>query len=310
MRETSRLAPVLRAVGMICIVFLAALFTTGRAQAADAAPGTDTPLVIVYPRYSDDGEDTRSLYPLGLLRLALDKMGVRYELRPSERVMGHSRAIAALRAGAEVNIVWTGTTAEMERELNPIRMPLTRGLLGHRLFIIRKADQDRFSAVRTLEDLRRLTAVQGMGWPDVDIMRAAGLPVEALRYDLLYSVLQHGRVDYLPRSAFEIYGELASRQAAFPDLTVEKSLVLVYPFDMYFFTRKEDSALARIVERGLLQAYQDGSFLKYFNNAPFIRQLMANADLEGRRRIVIPNPLQSPETAALPSNYWLGGQPP
>ncbi|TWB24510.1 hypothetical protein FBZ89_101135 [Nitrospirillum amazonense] len=310
MRGTSRLAPVLRAVGMICVVVLAALVVPGRAQAADVAPDGEAPLRIVYPRYSDEGEDTRSLYPLGLLRLALDKMGVRYELRPSEKVMGHSRAIAALRAGAEVNLIWAGTTAEMEGELNPIRMPLTQGLLGHRLFIIRKVDQDRFSAVRTLEDLRQLTAVQGMGWPDVDIMRAAGLPVEALRYELLYSVLQHGRVDYLPRSAYEIYGELASRQAAFPELAVEKSLVLVYPFDMYFFTRKEDTALARVVERGLTLAYQDGSFLTYFKNAPYIRQLLATAELEGRRRIAIPNPLQSPETAALPSNYWLVGQPP
>lgn len=305
-----RVTQVLRPLLMGCMLCLATLLFAGRALALDAPSAARAPLTIVYPRYGEDGEDSRSHYPLGLLRLALDKVGARYVLRPSDKAMGHSRAIAALRAGAEVNLVWAGTTAELERELRPIRIPLTRGLLGHRLFIIRKEDQARFSAVRTLEDLRQLTAAQGVGWPDVEIMRAAGLQVEAFRYDLLYALVQHERVDYLPRSALEIYGELETRQAIFPDLTVEKTLVLVYPFDMYFFTRQDDQELARLVEKGLSLALQDGSFLDYFNKAPYIRDLMTTMELEGRRHITIPNPLQSMETAALPDRYWLGGQPP
>ncbi|EGY01955.1 hypothetical protein AZA_88275 [Nitrospirillum viridazoti Y2] len=296
-----------RLAAVAFVVLVCALAWNRRATAGAVESEASTPpLAIIYPRYVESGDDPRADYPLGLLRLALDKMGARYTLRPSDTLMERTRAVAALKAGAVINLAWVGSNAELERELRPIRIPIYRGLLGYRLFIIRKQDQARFTDVHTLDDLRRLTAGQGLGWTDVDIFQAAGLPVETFRYDLLFRLMQQGRLDYFPRSASEIYAELAAHSADCPDLTVEDSLLLVYRLPLYFFTSKKDEALAATIEEGLRRAYDDGSFLKYFNEHPAIRKLLAEAHLETRRRIDIPNPVQSPETAALPDKYWFG----
>ncbi|MEA1674149.1 hypothetical protein [Nitrospirillum sp. BR 11163] len=276
------------------------------AHPAPARGQNDEVFTIIYPRATESATDPRDEYPLGLLRLALDKVGVRYTIRPSATVMEQARAAVALQQGTEVTLLWNGMSAKLERELRPIRIPLFRGVLGYRLFIINKAAQAKFSAVRTLDDLRRLTAGQALGWPDVDILQAAGLPVEAFRYDLLFRLVGLNRIDYFPRGANEIFAEVAQRSLDVPDLAVESDLVLVYPFDSFFYTTKANEALAAAIEKGLLKAYEDGTFLKYFNDSPYIRQMLTEAHLDSRRRIELPNPLLSPETAALPDRFWYG----
>ncbi|TWB42692.1 type 2 periplasmic-binding domain-containing protein [Nitrospirillum pindoramense] len=292
-------------IGALMVVGMVA--SPGRALASGPQPA-DAPafFTIVYPRATENATDPRDDYPLGLLRLALDKMGAHYTIRPSALAMEQARAAVALQQGREITLLWNGMSARLERELRPIRIPIYRGVLGYRLFIINRAAQARFSAVRGLEDLKALTAGQALGWPDVDILQAAGLPVEAFRYDLLFRLVGLNRIDYFPRGANEIFAEVAQRAPEVPDLAVEQDLVLVYPFDSFFYTSKANEALASVIEQGLLKAYEDGSYLKYFNDSPYIRQMLTEAHLDTRRRIDIPNPLLSPETAALPDKFWYG----
>ena len=47
---------------------------------------------ITYPRPIDDS-DARAQYPIALLKLALDKTGVNYELRPSDRILLTGKAM-------------------------------------------------------------------------------------------------------------------------------------------------------------------------------------------------------------------------
>ena len=76
--------------------------------------------------------------------------------------------------------------------------PLYRGLIGYRVFLIEKGRQADFDSVQTLEDLSKLTAVQGTGWDDIKILRAAGLPVVDGHYVNLPKMLQARRGDYYP----------------------------------------------------------------------------------------------------------------
>ena len=58
---------------------------------------------ITYPRPIDDS-DARAQYPIALLKLALDKTGVNYELRPSDRILLTGKAMRQLRENREVNV--------------------------------------------------------------------------------------------------------------------------------------------------------------------------------------------------------------
>lgn len=82
---------------------------------------------ITYPRPLDDS-DERSQYPIALLKLALDKTGVNYELRPSDRILLTGKAMRQLRENREVNVVWSMTDSQREKTLPLFVFLLLKGL--------------------------------------------------------------------------------------------------------------------------------------------------------------------------------------
>ena len=70
-----------------------------------------------------------------------------------------------------------GNVAEYERRLVPIRFPLDKGLLGYRVFLIRRETQAALDAVNDLNGLRKHSIGQGQGGATSRSWRNAGLTV-------------------------------------------------------------------------------------------------------------------------------------
>jgi hypothetical protein len=182
-----------------------------------------------------------------------------------------------------VNIMWDGTDAQRERELLPIRISLVRDLNDYRVFLIRKEDEARFRAVRTLEELRTLTAGGGVSWPSVEVLRHNGLKVEtAINYNSLFPMLKARRFDYLPRGVHEAWAE--ERQHGMDGLMVEPTIFLHYRVPFYFFVSRDNRAMAERVEKGLKLALADGSFDRLLNGYPAFRRALA--EIAARKRKV------------------------
>lgn len=261
------------------------------------------PVEVVYPaRYG--AQMGRDDYPLAVLKLAMEKSGRDYNLRPASREMTQTRLMLDLELGGEITVAWVGTSAVYERRFLPVRVPIYRGLLGYRLFIIHKDNQRLFDRVTSLTRLANFRAGQGTGWADIEILENAGLIVHAAPYDSLINMLSHRRIDYFPRGVNEAFPELAAQKAEHADLRVEENLLLVYPFALFFFVNRDNRPLAAAIRSGLERAYDDGSFLSLFNSHPHIQSILDRADLDRRRRFDVPNPLLSEETRAIPDRYW------
>jgi hypothetical protein len=249
--------------------------------------------------------DTTNEYPIALLKFILDKSGVPYTITFADvGVTTQAREIALLKANELINIGWYGTSADLERDLVPVRYPIWRGLLGHRVFIINKNSQPAFDKINTLEDLRKFRGEQGIGWSDIQILENSGLMQNESPYDTIFAKINAGRSDYFARGITEAFREIEAVTPDFPNLVVERHVLLVYRFAAFFFTNKENPELAHALEEGFRRAYADGSFLKFFNNYPAVKAVMAQANLRNRVRIDIPNPLLTPETRAIPEMYW------
>jgi hypothetical protein len=262
---------------------------------ARAAPG-----VLVYPRAEADS-DRRDDYPVQLLALALAKMGRHDQLRANPIFMLQARSIHELEQGSNLDVIWTMTSPEREANLLPVRIPIDRGLLGWRLFLVRNDNLARFARVGKLEELRAFRAGQGADWPDTAILRAAGLDVDAsARYGDLFLKVQAGRIDYFPRSLHEVWEEID----AHPDsgLTVEPHLALHYPTAMYFFVSKREPALAADITHGLEKALRDGSFDALFQR--HFGAALQRAALGQRRVLELKNPLLPPETPLGDARLW------
>lgn len=241
--------------------------------------------------------DTRDVYFRDMLALALDHTkdagGFTVKIGAAAN---QSRAIEQLKEGV-LDLVWTVPTEEREAELLPIRIPLEKGLLGNRVFLIRAGDQERFSKITSLDQLKALRAGQGQDWNSTKILEHNGFRVAKVsNYTGLFSMLQEGKYDYFPRGLNEAWAELADK----PDsgLIVESGLLLRYPATSYFFVRKDAGPLAQRLEKGLRAALADGSFDKLLTSHPSHQELFKLANLPSRRVLTIENPFM-PKTAPL-----------
>ncbi len=271
-----------------------------------ALAATSAPLEIHYAKYSSQ-DDPREKFPLAVLALAMEKMQIKYIAKPCPDVMERGRALIELEQGRRVNLIWTSMALDAEKNLRPIRIPIFRGLIGHRLFLIPKTRQLEFAKIKTLDDLRKFNAGVGLGWVDGKIMEQAGLPVTRDKYDTLFRLLDAESIDYFPRGANEIFAELAIHQKNLPNMMVAPNLMLVYKSDMIFYLNKKDEVLAGQIEKGILQAYEDGSYMKLFNEHPYTSQVLRDATLDKRVRLELSNPVLSDEDRAIPARFWMSG---
>ena len=257
--------------------------------------------VLWYPQ-PEINTDERQTYPLKILTLALSKAGADYELKPRLNKMQQARAVRQLALGLEINVLWTMTSKEREKDLLPIRIPIDKGLLGWRIFLINKKNAMNFEKLNTFDDLKKFEAVQGHDWPDTEILKANGLKVLGLPYyDSLFKTLQIGRVDYFPRSISEIWTEEKSHPDM--DLEIEKTIILHYPTALYFFVNKDDKELARLIETGLRAAIKDGSFEKAFVES--YGEDIKRTNLKNRKLFQLTNPLLPLETPLQDKKLWL-----
>ncbi len=249
------------------------------------------------PEWADSERDP---YGIALLKLAFAKAGVCHTLVYSKQKMKQGRAVYELeRNSGKLDIMITMTSPEREAALLGVPVPLTKGLLGWRIALVRKEQLHQFAAVREAGQLKKFVAGQGHDWPDTAILRGNGLPVEvSSAYDGMFKMLEAGRIDYFPRAVQQVFAEHEEH----PSLAVEPHIALRYPADAYFFVNRGNTRLAADVRRGLESAVADGSFDQLFYS--YFAAQIAAAGLEGRRIIDLANPARAPSLPVERSKLW------
>jgi len=246
-------------------------------------------LRVAYPAAESAG-DARQQYPKAVLAMALRHAAVPFDLQASRIPANQLRVARMVASGDGIDVMWTAATDALQQDLRRVPHAIDRGMLGWRVLLLRRGDDARFAAVRDLASLRPFHGAQGHDWPDLTILRSAGLQVLASpSYDSLFSMLSRGRVDYVPRSVLEVTDELAHRPDH--DLVLERRLLLRYPSGLYFFVRRDNDALAEALELGLARADADGCLDRLFHAT--YDAVLAPLQLDARTVIPLPNPLWS-----------------
>lgn len=248
------------------------------------------------------GDNSIEVYARGLLQLALSKLPESYDVQQTVPNTSEERMVSML-LDNQLDVVWYATTNELEEKLQPIRIPIYRGLLGYRVLMIKKGTQNKFNGIKTLSDLQRVSLGQGHFWADTNVLTANGLNVvRVLKYEGLFYMLDGDRFDAFPRGAHEPWSEMQRYPAL--ALDVEQNLLLSYTNPFYFFVNKTNSQLASNIERGLRLAMEDGSFDQYFFNDPTVKDVMTKANLPGRTIIQLDNPSLPPNTPVNDKTLW------
>ncbi|MEY4589577.1 MAG: hypothetical protein RL497_1653 [Pseudomonadota bacterium] len=252
--------------------------------------------------------DPNSRYIIAQLKNALAHIDTKYKLTILHESFTQARTNEEVKNQGIINLCWTTSDPEIEKELRPIRIPILKGLLGYRILIINKNNQHKFSQVKTLEDLKRFTFGQGKTWTDTKILQSNGFNVVTInKYPGLFHMVDGGRFDAFPRGVNEPFGELAQRPDM-KDLAVEETLLLVYRMPFYLFVSRDNPKLGEDVELGLNLAVADGSFDRIFYSEPNIKDVLDKANMKNRRVFNLNNPFLTKETPLERAELWFDPQ--
>ncbi|MDE1460848.1 hypothetical protein [Spartinivicinus poritis] len=247
-------------------------------------------------------------YASRLIVFLVEKSGETANMKPYRSVVNaQDRKVDLLKKG-ELSVDWLGASKEIEDKLVPIRFPVFRGLLGHRIFITNKTTAATLGDIKTKADLDKLTMVQGQGWADVDVLRSGGFKVKEISsFESIFKQVNGGRAPLFPRAVIEPYSEVASRVNKLPELMVDDKLMVVYKFPMFFFVSPTDKhkPLVDALNNGFKKAYDDGSFIKYFESDPLVKSTFEKVKMDQRTVFTIDNPHLSDETRAIDDKYWM-----
>lgn len=226
------------------------------------------------------------------LTIALEKTKAEYgdyELIVADNPMTGSRFVEEVKSGETVNVIWRTYSPELSNALIPIYIDPRKGLLGYRLFLIRKEDQAKFAEVKTLSDLQNFTSGQGQDWLDIQVFEHNQLEVvTGSDYEGLFKMLVGNRFDYFSRGVGEIYTEYEDRKDSLPDLHIESELALYYPWPYFYYVSPNEKRIAQRIEKGLNIMLKDGSLDALFNK--YNKSIIEKANLRNRHIIHIENP--------------------
>ncbi|MEM8594676.1 MAG: hypothetical protein AAGF06_07690, partial [Pseudomonadota bacterium] len=84
------------------------------------------------------------------------------------------------------NIIISGLNPQRSQKALMVNYPISRGLLGHRMFIINKDEKHIIDNSKSLTDLKKILSIgSGHGWLDTDIFKHNGFNVEISTYKQL-----------------------------------------------------------------------------------------------------------------------------
>ena len=272
---------------ILVIALVLAVFTpkplSNDRQAADKPSGI-TKVVISCEENLDQGHD--DYYYSRLLKLALAKTVPThgdYEIQFVPVMPINKRLLREIERGS-VDVTWMPYARGLNYAVDPIKIRLLKNLSDYRVFLIRAEDTEKFSTVKSLEDLRKYKGGIGSHWPDRQVMEENNLPlVLSMSYFNLFKMLKSNRFDYFSRGVYQVRTEV--KEYTDHGIALEKYLFLRYDNPVYFYVSKNNQRLAERIETGLKLAIEDGSFNDLFNQ---IENLQWGAKLlEDNNRTII-----------------------
>lgn len=218
--------------------------------------------------------------------------------------MEYPDAISSIANRGAIDVISAASSRTNDTELYPIAFPVLKGLLGHRVCLIRKGEQARFDGLMTGYDFteQKINICQGEYWPDTEVLQRNGLPVVTSKaYLPIFDMLQTGECDCFLRGAQEIIPEYQSRKA---QVDIEQSFLVQYPQPGFFYVNRDNKLLAMRIELGLLRALDDGSYEELFNKlmSPQLDQL--NLKSRTSIRLNIPDMSETNLSIQRASGLW------
>ena len=228
-----------------------------------------------------------------------------YEIIYSEEPLTSTRKHELLVAGDKVNIdrlVGFSAVEGPRKGLLRVEQPILNGVMGYRVLLIRKEQQDLFAPIKTAAQLQRFTMGFGRGWEGYVYTHNNFRVVEAPNMDQLLKMLAGKRYSFVPLGVIEIEDNYTLAGEPVNSLAIEQNLLLYMPLPVYFYVSPAAPALAERLTLGLKTIYANGRAQQIFRQHFGAR--LQRLNLSRRHIIHLQNPDDDGSLGAV-DHSWL-----
>lgn len=283
----------MRKLFIICSALAIQVFSNST-QAAESKEA-HSKMVYIHHGPETDG-DGRYDYHWRVLKKALEATEGKYGPFEMKSIPGLTESRQELELTKEkdnlINTMLLDLGSVNQTKIIPVTIPVDKGLLGYRVFLIRAEDQVKLDQVKTLIELKNKFKIgQGSQWVDFSIYERNGFSVTGSpSYEQLFGMLAKKRFDLFGRGITEVQGELQAHKKQFPELAIEQNFLIYYPLPMYFLFKNSDEgrSLAKRVQEGM-ETISANRQLDSLFNAQF-GGLIKDLKLSKRKLFVLENP--------------------
>lgn len=239
------------------VVFLVSLFAL-EAAATDQVILRRVPGIIATP------ENYTMLVLKEALEATIPDYGP-YSLKYADREMTRQRTFNEMQIGERVNVADTPVTAGWSEKFIRVPIPVQRGILSYRLFMVTSKNADLLAKVETLEDLKKIRQGSGNQWAITRALKEHKFNIiEATTKESLLNMLGAGRFDIYGRGINEIFGELSAHSKTHPNIVLDKHIALYSYLPTYFHVSPNQGRIAERIDIGLRKINAIGLHEKLF----------------------------------------------
>jgi len=275
---------------LLCYVILQALLVVNFAQAQTVAM---------------PGKAEENLLPQALLKEVMRRGNIT-PIYPYSDIKGGDLSFNRMKQdilSGKLDIFWSMTSKELEKEFLAVYIPIFRGLLGMRIPLVKSENVNIFANITAFNELKKYRAGSGKTWPDTAILEHNDIPVvKTLKYQNLFPMLEGERFDYFPRGLHEPWQEIINNKEL--DLAVEKNVLIRYTAPNYYFVSKDNPELANQLTALLEEMIETGEFTELFFQDEAVKDALSKADVRNRTVFNIENPTLSADTPINRKELW------
>jgi hypothetical protein len=191
--------------------------------------------------------------------------------------------------GADILVTVAGNVKFQNKQKLVNLQPLTKGLLGYRLLLVRDESLAKFAQINKPQQLQALSIGIPETWADADLFRHNRYKViEQGTLEDLFVLLKNGTFDYVALGVNEIEEIFNHRAMPLGGISIEPSLMLYYPFPLVFYVNPNRPSLAQRLNKGLNEITANGKFDELFEH--YHGDVVQRLNLRSRHIFALSNP--------------------
>ena len=192
--------------------------------------------------------------------------------------------------GADILVTVAGNVKFKDKKKLVIHQPLTKGLLGYRLLLVKDESLAKFAQIKQPQQLQALSIGIPHTWADADLFRHNRYKVvEQGSLENLFTLLHNGTFDYVALGVNEIEEIFEHRAVPIGGISIEPSLMFYYPFPLIFYVNPRKPVLAQRIGKGLkligLSGEHETLFSQHHGN------VAQRLNLRNRQILTLTNPM-------------------